>query len=186
MSHRLLPDDRRRTPHPAARPDMPDTPHQPRLNRALRELLGERRTAALGTLDASDPTQPFVSMVPYALSPAQRCLVIHVSGLAAHTRNLRAHPRVSLLVMAGEVDGAPVHALARVTLDTLAQVPERDSPAWTAARAAYLARFPEAGPMTALGDFLFVLLTPTSARQVAGFGAARTVDADDLAQILGN
>jgi putative heme iron utilization protein len=68
----------------------------------------------------------------------------------------------------------------------MVQVPERDSLLWGAARTTYLARFPEAAPMTALGDFMFVLLTPTSARQVAGFGAARTVDADDLAQILGS
>jgi len=159
--------------------------HEPRLSRALRELLASRRTAALGTLDANDPAQPFVSMVPYALLPAQRGLVIHVSGLAAHTRNLLAHPRVSLMVMAGEADGEPVHALPRVTLDSLASVPGRDSPLWSAARTAYLTRFPEAEPMTTLGDFMFVLLTPTSARQVAGFGAARTVDADDLAHILG-
>ena len=163
-------------------------PHEPRLSRALRELLAARRTAALGTLDASlcgDSAQPFVSMVPYALLPAERCLVLHVSGLAVHTRNLLAHPRVSLMVMAGEVDGEPVHALARVTLDAVAQVPERDSTLWAAARAAYLARFPEAEPMTTLGDFMFVVLRPASARQVAGFGAARTVDADDLAHILG-
>jgi putative heme iron utilization protein len=159
--------------------------HEPRLSRALRELLASRRTAALGTLDASDATRPFVSMVPYALLPAQHSLVLHVSGLAAHTRNLLAHPQVSLLVMAGEVAGEPVHALPRVTLEGRAQVPERDSPLWQAARAAYLARFPEAEPMTALGDFLFVLVTPASARQIAGFGAARTVDAADLAQILG-
>ena len=163
-------------------------PHEPRLSRALRELLAARRTAALGTLDASlcgDSAQPFVSMVPYALLPAERSLVLHVSGLAAHTRNLLAHPRVSLMVMAGEVDGEPVHAPARVTLDAVAQVPERDSTLWAAARAAYLARFPEAEPMTTLGDFMFVVLRPASARQVAGFGAARTVDADDLAHILG-
>ncbi len=159
--------------------------HEPRLSRALRALLAARRTAALGTLDASDPAQTFVSMVPYALLPAQRGLVIHVSGLAAHTRNLLAHPRVSLMVMAGEADGEPVHALARVTLDGTARVPGRDSALWAAARAAYLARFPEAEPMTALADFQFVLITPTQARQVAGFGAARTVDAGDLAQILG-
>ena len=167
--------------------------HEPRLSHALRELLAARRTAALGTVDAGDAGdaqsgqagQPYVSMVPYALLPAERGLVLHVSGLAAHTRNLLAHPRVSLMVMAGEVPGEPVHALPRVTLDGLAQLPERDSPLWAAARAAYLERFPEAEPMTELGDFRFVLVTPTSARQVAGFGAARTVDADDLAHILG-
>jgi heme iron utilization protein len=91
---------------------------------------------------------------------------------------------VSLLVMAGEADAEPVHALPRVTFDAVAQLPAGDSPAWAAARSAYLARFPEAEPMTELGDFMFVLLRPTAARQVAGFGAARSVDATELAQVL--
>jgi heme iron utilization protein len=160
--------------------------HEPRLTHALRELLNTRRVAALGTLDAGNPAQPFVSMVPFARLGAQACLVIHVSALAAHTRNLRANPRVSLLVMAADVDAEPVHALPRVTLDALAQLPQRDSPAWNDARSAYLSRFPEAEPMTELGDFSFVLLRPTGARQVAGFGAARSVDAAELAQVLGD
>ena len=160
--------------------------HEPRLTRALRDLLNSRRVAALGTLDASDPGRPFVSMVPFARLGVEACLVIHVSGLAAHTRNLLAHPQVSLLVTAAEADDEPVHALPRVTLDAVAQLPERDSPAWTAARAAYLTRFPEAALMTELGDFMFVLLRPTGARQVAGFGAARNVDAAELAELLGD
>lgn len=158
--------------------------HEPRLTRALRELLAARRTAALGTLDAATG-QPFVSMVPFAPLPAQRALVLHVSGLAAHTRNLLAHPAVSLMVMAAEIDGEPVHALARVTLEGSARPCERGSADEAAARAAYLQRFPEAEPMTALGDFVFVLVTPAQARQVAGFGAARTVDATELATVLG-
>ncbi len=158
--------------------------HEPRLNLALRALLAARRVASLGTLDAEQPELPFVSMVPFAPCASQGGLVIHISALAPHTRNLLAHPQVSLMVMAAEVDGQAVHALPRVTLDALAHVPAPDSPAWAAARAAYLARFPEAEPMTALGDFMFVLLRPTGARQVAGFGAARQVDAQELARLL--
>lgn len=156
--------------------------HESRLSLALRDLLAARRVAALGTLDAERPELPFVSMVPFARQDG--CLVLHISALAPHTRNLLAHPQVSLMVMAAEVDGQAVHALPRVTLDAVAHVPEPDSAAWTAARAAYLARFPEAEPMTALGDFMFVLLRPTGARQVAGFGAARQVDTDELARLL--
>ena len=57
-------------------------------------------------------------------------------------------------------------------------------PIATACRAAYLERFPEAEPMTQLGDFRFVALHLTGARHVAGFGAARSVDVDELAQVL--
>lgn len=158
--------------------------HEPRLMRELRALIHSRRVAALGTLDAAQAAQPFVSMVPYAVWSRGVALVVHLSGLAAHTRNLQAHPQASLLVMAGEVAHEPVHALQRVTLDVVAETPERDSDTWQAAREAYLARFPEAEPMTELGDFRFVLLRPAGARQVAGFGAARSVDADEIRRVL--
>lgn len=157
-------------------------PHESRLTQALRTLLTTQRVAALGTLDADG--MPFVSMVPYALDQLSAHLVIHISGLAAHTRNLQATPRVSLLVMQAEVAGAPVHALPRVTLDGLATELELHSTAWAEARTAYLARFPEAEPMTQLGDFMFVKIQILGARQVAGFGAARTLDATEMAGVL--
>lgn len=157
--------------------------HLPRLGRALRALLHERRAAALGTLDARSGA-PFVSMTPYAIDTARRCLVIHVSGLAAHTANMAAHPRVSVLIATGEVEGAPVHDLPRVTLDGQARTPAPGSPEHATARAAYLARFPDAEMMTALPDFRFVTIAITGARQVAGFGSARSVEPEELAQIL--
>jgi putative heme iron utilization protein len=152
------------------------------LTRALRELLSRRRTAALGTLDPTGA--PFVSLVPFAVDAAEGCLVIHISALAAHSRHLQASSRASLMVCDGEVRGEPVHALARVTLDATAQWAEPGSDLAANCRATYLARFPEAEPMTALGDFRFVRLLPGGARQVAGFGAARSLDAAEVAQAL--
>lgn len=159
------------------------TAHLPRLGHALRELLRARRCGALGTLDAASGTA-FVSMVPYAIDGQARRLVLHVSGLAAHTANLAAEPRVSLLVTAAERADAPVHDLARITLQALAATPAPGSAAWASARAAYLTRFPDVAAMTELPDFRFVTLAPTGARQVAGFGSARSVSADELALAL--
>jgi putative heme iron utilization protein len=159
-------------------------PHESRLNRELRLLLQSRRVAALGTLN--DDATPFVSMVPYAVAPTLACLVIHVSGLAAHARNLTARPNASLMVMQAEQPGEPVHALPRVTLDVRANEVDPGSQDWQACRAAYLGRFPEAEPMTQLGDFRFLALEVNGARQVAGFGAARSVDAEELRQALGS
>lgn len=156
--------------------------HEPHLTHALRTLLQTQRVAALGTLDADG--LPFVSMVPFAVEPASARLVIHVSGLAAHTRNLQATPRVSLLVMQAEVAGELVHALPRVTLQAQAAVLERSGVEWTQARDAYLARFADVQPMTELGDFMFVGITVLGARQVAGFGAARSLDAETVAKVL--
>jgi heme iron utilization protein len=152
--------------------------HVPRLTRELRALLDGRRVAALGTINADG--SPLVSMVPYAVQPALGCFVIHVSALAAHTGNLLARPTVSLLVMQGEEAGAPVHALPRATFDGTARAMAPDGAEGAACRAAYLARFPEAEPMTHFGDFRFVAIEPSGARQVAGFGSARSISADEV------
>lgn len=158
--------------------------HLPRLHHALAALLRSQRVGALGTLDAHDAGQPFVSMVPFALLPAGAGFVIHISALAPHTANLEQSPRAALMVMASEPPSGPVHALARASFDVQAHTPQPQSEAWQAARQAYLARFPEAEPMTQLPDFRFVTLSATRARQVAGFGAARTVPAEELAPIF--
>jgi putative heme iron utilization protein len=155
--------------------------HEPRLTKELRKLLQAHRIAALGT---SNPDgTPFVSMVPYAIGPDAR-IVIHVSGLASHTRNLQTSPQVSLLVMQSEMPGEPVHALHRITLLGQAVPLQPETLAWTLARNAYLQRFPEAEPMTQLGDFCFFAIHVTSANQVAGFGAARTLDEQAITEAL--
>jgi len=157
-------------------------PHEPRLTRELRALLQAKRVAALGTLN--EDGSPLVSMVPFALRTGEPGFVIHVSGLAAHTANLRQRPTVSVLVMQAEIEGQPVHALPRASFAGQAAALVPDGAAGQAARAAYLARFPEAEPMTALADFQFFAITISAARQIAGFGAARSLEADDLAAVL--
>lgn len=156
--------------------------HEPRLSQALRSLLHTTRVAALGTCNA-DGT-PFVSMVPFAVAADIPAIVIHVSGLAPHTRNLQTAPAISLLITQAEVPGEGVHALPRVSLEGVARILEPESTDWARARYAYLNRFAEAEPMTQLGDFMFVALDITGARQVAGFGAARTLDAEAIRQVL--
>lgn len=156
--------------------------HESRLTVLLRDLLLSKRVAALGTIGKNG--EPFVSMVPYAIEPTMGCLVVHVSGLAAHTGNMQTRPQVAVLVMQSESPGEPVHALQRVSLEGRAEALEPDTPAWNACRAAYLTRFPEAEPMTQLGDFLFVAIRIDGARHVAGFGAARSIDATEVRQAL--
>jgi putative heme iron utilization protein len=162
---------------------MPTVSREHSLTTALRELLASRRTAALGTVDAAGAA--FVSLVPFAIDPASASLVIHISALAAHSQNLQTRPQASLMVADAEAAGQPVHALARVSIEVFATRAEPGSALALQCRAAYLGRFPEAEPMTTLGDFRFVRLSPQGARQVAGFGAARSLSADELAQALG-
>jgi putative heme iron utilization protein len=141
-----------------------------------------QRVAALGTLNFDG--KPFVSMVPFAIEPMSATLVIHVSLLAPHTRNLLSDPAVSVMVMQAEAADEPVHALPRVSLDGSAARLKPDSAAWQAARSAYLARFPEAEMMTRLSDFSFFAIKVTEARHVAGFGTARPLEPEDVASVL--
>lgn len=166
-------------------PSTPDMPHLSRLQLSLRDLLARRRSAALATQPADSPAPgagdalpaPRLSMVPWAWNAQFGCFVLHVSALAAHTRAMELHPAVSLLVCAAEVDGEGVHALERVAIEGVAST-------LPGARDSYVLRFPEAAFMTDLGDFRFVCITPSIARHVAGFGAARDVSAHDLIEAL--
>src|SRR6187402_1984197 len=103
--------------------------------RRLRELLQRQEVAALGTLRRDEP---FVSMVPYALLP-DGSLVIHVSRLATHTRDMEDHPGVSVLVMAARTPDVPPQALARATLQGEALPCPPDAEDHARARDAYLA-----------------------------------------------
>jgi hypothetical protein len=138
----------------------------------LRELVTSRSTAALGTLHSG---APYVSMVPFALLNDGSAFIVHVSQLAAHTRDMLADPRVSLLIAEPERPGTSPQALPRVTVVGTARRLSGGSPEQAAARDAYLARFPDAAPLFGLGDFSLFAITPTSVRWVAGFAQARSL-----------
>jgi hypothetical protein len=72
-----------------------------------------------------------------------------------------------------------------VTLEATAELLAPGTAEALACRAVYLQRFPEAEPMTELGDFRFVRLLVHAARQVAGFGAARSLDREEVRSALG-
>lgn len=147
----------------------------------LASLVQGRTAAALGTLHAG---APFVSMVPYAVLPDGTAFVIHVSRLAAHTKDMLADPRVSLLVMQAEGEGVAAQALARVSVQGEAAEMAKGSEPERACRNCYLARFPEAEPLTDFGDFSFFAIRPVQARFVAGFGQAMSVTGETLARLL--
>ena len=147
----------------------------------LGDLVRSRTAAALGTLHEG---APFVSMVPFAVLPEGDAFVVHVSRLAGHTKDMLADPRVSLLVMQPEGEGVAAQALARVTVQGEATEMARGSDGERDCRGTYLARFPEAAPLTEFGDFSFFAIRPSQARFVAGFAQAMSVTGETLAGIL--
>ena len=140
--------------------------------RALRRLLDTRPIAALGTLHGGEPA---VSMVPFVRPDGDTRLFIHVSALAPHTRDMRDHARVSLLVTAELDGGTSAQALPRVALAADARFVARQEEIFFSASRTYLQRFPDAAVTFELGDFSLVALQPVSARLVAGFGRAQVL-----------
>jgi len=153
----------------------------PELSNRLRALIGSQEVAALGTLHDGEP---FVSMVPYALLPEGAGFVIHVSALAAHTKDMVASPAVSLMVMAAPSPGVPPQALARVTIQGEAERIPGEVPIHEMAKRLYLERFPQSAQTFELGDFALFAIRPRQARYVGGFAQAKTVTAERLAEAL--
>lgn len=120
-------------------------------------------------------------MVPFAVMP-DGALIIHVSALSAHTADMRADPRVSVLVIDADQEGVMPQAVPRVTIQGNAELLERDSNTFAQARETYQSRFPDAAGIFELGDFSLVVIRPRSARVIGGFGRAATLSAEELAE----
>jgi putative heme iron utilization protein len=147
----------------------------------LRDLLRTQEVAALGTLHQG---QPYVSMVPFALRSGSTDFIIHVSQLAAHTRDMQAHPQVSLLVIAPPTPEVMAQELARISIQGEAMQVASGTPGHAAARAAYLSRFPQSEPMFDFSDFSLFAIVPSSIRFVGGFAQATTISPETLASAL--
>ena len=151
------------------------------LSKRLRTLLDEQEIGSLGTLHDG---APFVSMVPFALLPDGVGFVIHVTALAAHTKDMLADPRVSLMVMAERRADVPAQALARVTVQGDALQVPTDAPFHALAKESYLARFPQSAQTFELGDFALFAIRPKSLRYVGGFAQAKTITPEGFAKAL--
>jgi putative heme iron utilization protein len=147
----------------------------------LRDLLQTQQVASLGTLHKG---QPYVSMVPFALRPDGTDFIIHVSQLAAHTKDMLVSPQVSLLVIAPPTPEVIAQELARITVQGEAVQLAGGTPEHAAAKAAYLTRFPQSEMMFGFSDFSLFAIVPGSIRFVGGFAQATTISPDTLAEVL--
>ena len=140
---------------------------------ATADFRARLRTVVLGT--ASPDGIPDASVAPTVLD-ATGAFVICISGLAAHTRHLRANPRASVLLAADEADMPQPFARRRLTFACTAQPVARGTAEHAALFAALREKFgPTLEVLAALPDFDLVRLVPTAGRLVLGFGAAYDV-----------
>lgn len=154
----------------------------PSFDSMISELLYKQRVGSLATID--DEGLPHVSMVPFALIRDEGVLLIHVSALSPHFRYLKNKLQGALLITKPELAGEEVHALPRLSIQADIEFVGRNDAAYSPSREAYVQRFPEAAFMTDFGDFSFVKIKPLRGRIIAGFGAARKVDAATLQAVI--
>ena len=156
----------------------------PRLARAQAWVADRRanfRTVFLAT--ASSTGEPEASVVAAALD-AHGAFLIHVSGLAAHTRQLRETGRASLLLAEDEAATTQPLARRRLTWRCTAEFLTPADPRFPNAAETMRARFGATLELTlTLPDFHLVRLAPQGGRLVAGFGETYEVDPADWTKL---
>ncbi|MDO8925313.1 MAG: pyridoxamine 5'-phosphate oxidase family protein [Sideroxyarcus sp.] len=138
---------------------------------AARQLLRAHRYGALGTLSKKFDGHPFGSITPY-LVDHDGSLLILISALAEHTKNIMHDPRVSLITHNQE--DTHIQTQGRLTvIGTATLENEREL-----AGKRYLRYFPEAQTYFDMPDFQFYRIVPLALRYIGGFGDIHWVKAD--------
>ena len=139
--------------------------------REARQMLRAHRYGALCTLSKKFDGHPFGSITPY-LVDHDGSLLILISSLAEHTKNIQHDPRVSLITH--NQDSPHIQTQGRITVVGTAQIiTDKDN-----AGTRYLRYFPEAQSYFDMHDFSFYRIMPQSLRYIGGFGKIHWIKAD--------
>jgi len=139
-----------------------------------RLMLRAHRYGVLSTLSKKFDGYPFGSITPY-LVDHDGSLLILISTLAEHTKNILHDPRVSMITH--DQRDPHIQTQGRVTvLGNAEQEPGREQ-----AGLRYLRYFPEAGSYFAMHDFSFYRIRPMAIRYIGGFGRIHWVDMENYA-----
>ncbi len=139
--------------------------------REARQLLRAHRYGALCTLSKKFDGHPFGSITPY-LVDHDGSLLILISTLAEHTKNIQHDPRVSLITHNQE--SPHIQTQGRITV--LGSATLESNRAGAGER--YLRYFPEAQSYFSMHDFSFYRIVPTAIRYIGGFGNIHWVKPD--------
>jgi len=140
---------------------------------ASRRLMRRQTHAALAT---SRDGHPYVSLVALAFD-YDASLLLLLSDLAQHSRNIAADPRVSLLFDGGGPGHQVADPLAEPRMSLLGRALRCDDPPLLAR---FTARHPSAAVYAGFGDFHLYRVAIDRGHLVAGFGRISWVEATEL------
>ena len=132
-----------------------------------RRLLRRYRGGVLSTHSTRLDGYPYGAALPYC-TDAQGRIVVLISHLAEHTKNIEFDPRVSFTVSPLSADLQ--NAARETVLGEIAPVDDE------AVSARYLRFFPEGREYLAIGGFRFWTIEPKQVRLIAGFGSLHWID----------
>lgn len=139
-----------------------------------RNLLRAHRYGVLSTLSKKFDGFPFGSITPYMVDHDGSLLIL-ISTLAEHTKNIQADARVSLICH--NQRDPHIQTQGRVTVLGLAEAVS--DKAGVGVR--YLRYFPEAQTYFEMHDFGFYRIRPTAIRYIGGFGRIHWVQMGNYA-----
>lgn len=144
---------------------------------ALAALRERMRTLQLATV--GEDGAPHTGYTPHLFDGAD--ILVFVSRLAAHTRDLLERPRAAVMLIADESETKQIFARTRVSYRCEASVIPPEDPSYAPLLDAFEARHGKMiGLLRQLPDFVLFRLRPTSGQFVMGFGKAYRLTGEAL------
>ncbi|MBU2979796.1 DUF2470 domain-containing protein [Alteromonas sp. C1M14] len=140
------------------------------LAQEAKHLCRRQHSGVLGTQSTSMPGYPFGSIVPFVMDHHGDVL-IYISDIALHTRNLKADNKVSLTIF--DATEADSQANARVTIMGNAELADSEDN-----ERLYFQLFPQARTYQQTHDFHFYKIKTVRVRYIGGFGKIHWIDAN--------
>lgn len=134
-------------------------------------LVRQQHSGVLSTHSQSEKGYPFGSIVPYYMT-SEGDLIIYISQIAQHTRNIKGDHKVSMTIFDHLADDS--QASGRVTLLGDAQLIEDES-----VKAQYFDLFPQAEGYHQTHDFMFYKISQQRVRYIGGFGKIHWINKED-------
>ena len=146
------------------------------MNNAIeaRKLLRAHRYGVLSTISKKFDGYPFGSITPY-LVDHDGSLIILISTLAEHTKNIQQNSRVSLI--SHNQSDPQIQTQGRITVIGDAKLASNQEQIGLR----HMRYFPEAQAYLAMHDFFFYRIQSIAIRYIAGFGGIHWVDMEQYA-----
>ncbi len=134
----------------------------------IQSLIANTHIAFLSTMGEHTPE---TSMCPYAVYKGD--IVLHLSGLAKHSKNIQSNQNVGLMICTPETATNSPLALARIGFTgKIEPVPQAKQSVY---QQAYLKHIPDAEPLFSFPDFTLYRIKVNAVHWIGGFGKARKV-----------